>query len=194
MDNEESALRTIGVSISVPEPWSSLLHGFRVRIGDPAAESVRPHVTLLGPTEVPAADDERIERHLARVAARTAPFDLLLRGTDSFRPVTAVVYVAVVAGKAECERLAARIRTGPLRAEQRFPYHPHVTLAQEVPPEALDAARNEMSRFSARFRVDKFASHVREPHGEWRMRREFELTGSPAPTPRGHRSALRART
>lgn len=193
MDHEEHALRVIGVSISVPEPWSGLLHDLRIRVGDTAAESVRPHLTLLGPTEVPVGD-ERIGRHLAAVAAHTAPFTLWLRGTGTFRPVTPVVYVAVAGGGAQCERLAARIRSGPLRCEQRFPYHPHVTVAQEVSPEALDLAYTEMSRFSARFRVEKFASHVREPDGRWHIEREFPLTGSPAPAPRGHRSTLRART
>ena len=74
-----------------------------------------------------------VEEHLAAVAAAHLPFTLHLRGTGTFRPVTQVVFVAVAAGISECELLAAAIRAAPeLHREARFPYHPHVTVAQDV--------------------------------------------------------------
>ena len=41
-----------------------------------------------------------------------------------------------------------------LHRELRFPYHPHVTVAQDVAPEALDKAYEDLADFSALFEVD----------------------------------------
>ena len=50
-----------------------------------------------------------------------------------------------------------RDRRGPeLHREARFPYHPHVTVAQDVAPEALDKAYEDLADFSAMFEVDAF--------------------------------------
>ena len=43
-------------------------------------------------------------------------------------------------GASDCTDLAEEIRSGPLDHETRFPYHPHVTLAQDVDDIALDLA------------------------------------------------------
>ena len=130
----------LGVVVSIPEPWAQLLVEWRGKCGDPQASLVPPHVTLLPPTEVPIGDRAAISAHLARVAAAHAPFDLLLAGTDTFRPVSEVVFVAVARGVAECERIAADVRTGPLARPLTFPYHPHVTVAHDVPTDMLDMA------------------------------------------------------
>ena len=45
-------MRTVGVSIAVPEPYFSQLREMRRAAGDPQADAVPPHVTLIPPTEV----------------------------------------------------------------------------------------------------------------------------------------------
>ncbi|MGE5829811.1 MAG: 2'-5' RNA ligase family protein, partial [Micromonosporaceae bacterium] len=134
-------VRTIGVAVGIPEPWGSQLDGHRAAAGDPMAPFIPAHLTLLGPTVVAGSSVQtsRIEGHLSEVAAVHRPFHVRLRGTGTFRPVTQVVYVAVAAGVGECERLAGAIRAGPLARELRYPYHPHVTVAHDVPDAALDA-------------------------------------------------------
>src|SRR6185503_3031459 len=102
--------------------------------------------TLLGPTDVPTEALPRLEKHLAAVAAAQEPFAVHLRGTGTFRPVTQVVFVAVAAGISECELLAEAISAAPeLHRETRFPYHPHVTVAQDVAPEALDRVYEDLA-------------------------------------------------
>ncbi|MFI6264566.1 2'-5' RNA ligase family protein [Micromonospora sp. NPDC051006] len=165
----------IGIAVDIPEPWGSVLTQRRVEAGDPLA--VPAHVTLLGPTEIPATALPAVERHLATVAAAHLPFTLHLRGTGTFRPVTQVVFVAVAAGISECELLAAAINAAPeLRREARFPYHPHVTVAQDVAPEALDKAYEDLADFSAVFEVAGFTLFS---HGQtrWQPRRDFRLGG-----------------
>lgn len=168
----------IGVAIDIPEPWGSALTRRRVAAGDLRALHIPAHLTLLGPTEVDPLHVPDIERHLDRVAAEHPPFPLHLRGTGTFRPVTEVVFVAVAAGISECERLAAEIQAAPvLWREQRFPYHPHVTVAQDVPTEALDAVYEDLAGFEARFTVDVFTLFEHDADGRWRARRAFALGG-----------------
>jgi 2'-5' RNA ligase len=165
--------RTIGVAISIPEPWTSRLTTARHDAGDPLAASVPPHITLLPPTELSDDEWKPIEAHLEEAASRHRPFELHLRGTGTFRPVTDVVFVAVATGISECELLEADIRQGPLGRELRFPYHPHVTVAHDVGSAALDRAYEGLSDFDARFTVPGFTLFEHGCDGRWRPEREF---------------------
>ncbi|MFG2053697.1 2'-5' RNA ligase family protein [Micromonospora sp. NPDC048930] len=166
----------IGIAVDIPEPWGGMLTRRRIEAGDPQA--VPAHVTLLGPTEIPVTALPAVEAHLARVAATHLPFTLHLRGTGTFRPVTQVVFVAVAAGISECELLAAAINSAPeLHREARFPYHPHVTVAQDVPPEVLDKAYEDLADFSALFEVEGFTLFSHSGATRWQPRRDFRLGG-----------------
>ena len=169
----------LGVVVSIPEPWAQLLVEWRGKCGDPQASLVPPHVTLLPPTEVPIGERAAISAHLARVAAAHAPFDLHLAGTDTFRPVSEVVFVAVARGVAECARIATDVRTGPLARPLTFPYHPHVTVAHDVPTDMLDMASSGLAELQAEFRVTSFTEFEQLPGGAWAVAREYPLTGAP---------------
>jgi 2'-5' RNA ligase len=185
----------IGVAVEVPEPYGPMLQQARAVVGDPLAASIPPHITMLGPATLEPEELEEVEEHLRRVAAAQRPFMIRLRGTGTFRPVSDVVFVQVAEGIAECEALEARVRTGPLSRDRRFLYHPHVTVAHDVPAPALDEAFEKLAGFEAVFRVA--ALHMYE-HGVdevWRLIRTFEF-GVPAPvgadvadTPSGNDSA-----
>lgn len=167
----------LGVAISIPAPWAGRLSAWRKRVGDPQAGRVPPHVTLLPPTLVPAARKAEIEDHLAGTAASCGRFEMHLAGTGTFRPVSDVVFVVVAAGIAQCEQLERRIRSGPLERETRFPYHPHVTVAHDLPAAALDEAYAGLAGFDARFPVSGFTVYEQGEGGVWVPRREFALRG-----------------
>ena len=168
----------IGVAITVPEPWGSILTAARARFGDPAAEQIPPHVTLLMPTAVAVRDVDRVDLHLAALGNRHTPFILQLRGSATFRPVSPVGFVEVVRGIAGCEQLEREVRSGPLAQDLRFPYHPHVTVAHELSDEALDAAFDALAGFGATFFVDRFHRYLRGDDDVWRPAREYLLTGA----------------
>jgi 2'-5' RNA ligase len=172
-------VRTIGVAVGIPEPWGSQLDERRRASGDPMAALIPAHLTLLGPTEVDgsAHASAKIEEHLSGVAAGHRPFQLHLRGTGTFRPITQVVFVAVAAGIGECELLAGDIRSGLLVRELRFPYHPHVTVAHDVSNEALDVVYDELAGFEARFPIDAFTLYQHGDDGQWHPQRRFGLGG-----------------
>jgi 2'-5' RNA ligase len=171
---EERRLR-VGVAIGIPEPWGSQLDQSRAATGDPLAPFVPAHVTLLGPTDVAEGTLPAIEEHLADVACGHRPYVVRLRGTGTFRPVTEVVFVAVASGISQCEQLASAVRAGPLDRELHFPYHPHVTVAHDIPTQAMDAVFEELAGFTARFRVDHFTLYVHGADGRWRPVRDFPL-------------------
>lgn len=184
----------IGVAITVPEPWSTELREARGRYGDPLADFIPPHVTLLGPTVVEPEQMDEVEEHLTKAAARHAPFVVRLRGTATFRPVSPVVFVPLVDGSDGCAALEQSVRTGVLDQELRFEYHPHVTVAHEVPDDRLDAAAAGLAGFEATFVVTEFHSYLHGDDGVWRPVRDFSLdpaAGPPLPprTSDGHADA-----
>ncbi|GAA2130616.1 2'-5' RNA ligase family protein [Kitasatospora kazusensis] len=159
---------TIGVSISVPEPYGTAIQDARAGHGDPLARSIPTHVTLLPPTEVPAALLPTIETHLTAVAARHRAFRMLLQGSGTFRPVSPVVFVRVEEGAQECRALEAAVRSGPLARELAFPYHPHVTVAHGLPEAVLDQAHESARAFHATFTVPGFSLSRFGPDQVWR--------------------------
>ncbi|MFT4288838.1 2'-5' RNA ligase family protein [Nocardioides sp.] len=166
---------TIGVAVAIPEPWARQLQDYRASIGDDTAAMIPTHITLVPPTLVADEVLPDIERHLAAVADGIAPFGVHLRGTGTFRPVSPVVFVAVVEGIVECELLAEAVRRGPLDVDLAFPYHPHVTVAHDLPEAALDQAFGELADFEAIFEVDDFHLYLHDAVEGWRPSRDFTL-------------------
>lgn len=168
---------TIGVAVQVPEPWAGHLQQSRADFGDPLAWAIPVHVTLLPPTVIARADLEEISVHLARVAMDLSGFPLRLEGTDTFRPVSPVVFVQVSEGFEGCDRLQRKIRTGPLQRQLSFPYHPHVTVAHHLDDAAMDHALAALKDFSATFTVGGFGLFEHGSDGVWRQRRRFPFGG-----------------
>jgi len=169
----------LGVVVAIPEPWAQLLTDWRAKCGDPQATVVPPHVTLLPPTEVPVAERPAVTEHLGEVARQHPPFDMHLSGTGTFSPVSEVVFVAVARGIGSCELLADAVRGGPLHRPLNYPYHPHVTVAHDVPADMLDLAYSALTDLSAEFRVEYFTEFEQAPSGAWVVAREYPLCGPP---------------
>ncbi|MBE1877095.1 2'-5' RNA ligase family protein [Myceligenerans pegani] len=165
----------IGIAVAVPEPYAGRLAAARSAAGDPLADLIPPHITLLGPTVIDQSDLDKVRDHLDHVAASVRPFEVHLRGTATFRPVSPVVFVALAQGIAECETIESRVRTGMLAQDLRFNYHPHVTIAHEVPDDRLDKAYEALRDFEARFEVTSFWQYEHGDDGVWRPQCEFGL-------------------
>lgn len=161
-------MKTIGVSIPIPGPFAQRLHEVRQAVGDPLADAVPPHVTLMPPTDVERVDLAALRTHLRTVAASSRPFRMILGGTGTFRPVSPVVFVQVSRGIVECEQLETAVREGPVERDLEFPYHPHVTVAHHLDDVALDEAFDELSDFRASFEVDGFDLYEHGDDEVWR--------------------------
>lgn len=137
-----------------------------------------PHVTLLPPTRVPAQHFVEVVVHLEAVARQSPPFQVQLAGAATFRPVTPTVFAPLVDGAAACEQLADAIRRGPLQRDLPLPYHPHVTVAYELPDAVLDAAMAELAGFHASFDVASFSLYEADDVGVWQLVSQFALSGA----------------
>lgn len=170
-----TARTTIGVSIPIPTPHGEFLQERRDAFGDPAAWSIPAHITLLPPTEVDPGLYDAFREHCREVAAGHGEFEVVLRGTGTFRPVSDVVFIQVAQGVSACEALEISLRSGPVQRQLDFYYHPHVTVAHNVPGANLDRAFAELADYSVSFRVDGF--HLYELGGDevWRPVHHFAL-------------------
>jgi 2'-5' RNA ligase len=168
---------TIGVAVAVPEPYATELQTHRALFGDPQAQAIPSHITLVPPTEVDA-DLAPILDYLTVVAEKHQAFQLRLRGTATFRPVSPVVFVNVTEGISACELLAQDARGGPLGQELAFPYHPHVTVAHHHDESALDEAYEALADYDCSFAVESFSRYVHGDDGVWRPEAAFALVGA----------------
>ena len=173
-------MRTIGVAVAIPEPWASELQNYRTSIGDTMAATIPTHITLLPPTEVSEDDLEKIEVHLEEAAVDVPAFEVHLRGTGTFRPISPVVFVTLVEGISQCEQLAHAVRRGPLSVDLAYPYHPHVTVAHDLADDQLDQAFDELAGFDCDFAVDAFHLYVHDTELGWQASRDFTLGGGPS--------------
>lgn len=166
---------TIGVAIAIPEPWASELQDYRTSVGDTTAAQIPTHITLIPPAELEESALGAVEEHLSSVAASVVPFDIHLRGTGTFRPVSPVVFVTVAKGISACEQLAGAVRRGPLEVDLHYPYHPHVTIAHHLDDVALDRAFAELAGFECRFTAEAFSLYVHDDSAGWQPTRQFRL-------------------
>lgn len=166
---------TIGVSIALPEPWGRQLQHYRLSLGDDSARQIPSHITLVPPTSIPDDSYADIADHLRAVAADHAPFEVHLRGTGTFRPVSPVVFIALARGISECELLAADLRAGPLSQETEFPYHPHVTIAHHVDETTMERAFIDMAGFDCTFEVPSLWLYTFDASLGWVKSAEFRL-------------------
>ena len=147
---------TIGVSIPIPDPYGEFLQTRRAEFGDPSAWDIPAHITLLPPTAIDEQTYAAFLRHCRTVASQHAAFDVVLRGTGTFRPLSDVVFIQVAQGVSVCEALEMELRDGPVRRDLEFYYHPHVTVAHNVGDVALDRAFAELADYSVTFRASDF--------------------------------------
>jgi 2'-5' RNA ligase len=166
---------TIGVAVAIPEPWASELQNYRTSIGDAMAATIPTHITLLPPTEVAQDELEKIEAHLEDAAVDVPAFEVHLRGTGTFRPISPVVFVTLAEGISQCEQLAHAVRRGPLCVDLAYPYHPHVTIAHDLAEAQLDRAFDELADFECEFDVDDFHLYVHDDERGWTPTRYFAL-------------------
>lgn len=167
--------RRIGISIEIPQPMAAELQGARRSFGDPLADAIPPHITVIGPTVIEQESFDQICDHIAHASSQVEPFNVHLRGSATFRPISPVVFIQVVDGIAQCEKLEQIMRNGPLEQETRFNYHPHVTIAHEVSDEALDQAFQKMAFYEASFKVNSIHLYEHGDDNVWRPILEFPL-------------------
>ena len=158
---------TIGITLDVPEPYGTQLREARRGFGDPRAEVVPAHITIIPPMDIPADAWPRVAHHIHEVACASSPFVIRLRGTGTFQPVSPVVFISLARGISDCEQLSGALRTGALKQPLTFAYHPHVAIAQELDEDTLEHAFTSMEDFDVTFMAHGFGVYVHQGDDEW---------------------------
>lgn len=109
----------------------------------------RAHVTILPPRPLSGPAHSAI-RELNAEISDLAVFDIEARSVEIFRD-TSVIYIGLGAGRNQFRRLHERLNKGPLEFEEPFPYHPHITLAQDLLPGQLPELFERAKRRWAEF-------------------------------------------
>jgi 2'-5' RNA ligase/GNAT superfamily N-acetyltransferase len=151
------ARRRLGVALLLDPPASLEVEGLRRALGDSSLGAVAPHLTLVPPVNVRAADLGRALR-VARDAAagQDGPLQVDLGPVATFVPASPVVYLAV--GGPGLDRLAAlrsAVLSGPLLRPGRWPWVPHVTLADEASPGQAGMASGALGHYALSTSFDR---------------------------------------
>ena len=151
----------------VPDPLASFLDNLRIEL-TPLAKP-RAHVTILPPRPHEHDLVETIGR--LRLDSRPFPSFAVEIGEIEIFEASHVVYLGFAQGAEELSSLYRALNRGSLEYTENFPYHPHVTVAQNIDPQdapALAAIAEERWRSyqgPRGFTVDRlsFVQHV-APH------------------------------
>ena len=88
---------------------------------------------------------EVVWEHLRSTLREFEPFEIQLNEVDIF-PTSTVVHLALSKGFVQMQRLHGALNTGPAHFQEPFPFHPHITLAQQIAEEQLPAVF-ELARY-----------------------------------------------
>src|SRR5947209_15990651 len=126
----EQRLNVFALVIYIPDPLGRFLDDLRKELVPGC--NPHAHVSVLPPR--PIAVDWQVAAEQVRLCAAERPqFEIALGSVRMF-PVTNVIYIELARGEAEMHEMHAAMNSGALAFAEPFVYHPHITLAQEIPP------------------------------------------------------------
>ncbi|HUA85125.1 MAG TPA: 2'-5' RNA ligase family protein [Bryobacteraceae bacterium] len=134
-NGEGSPINSFALVSYLPQPLAGFLD--RLRIELVAHCAAKAHVTILPPRPLLISPDEAW-RELVDGVHDFPPIRVELGRVEVF-PVTQVLYLSITAGHAELRQLHQALNRGRLRFAEPFPYHPHLTLAQDLEPHQVAA-------------------------------------------------------
>lgn len=126
----------ISVLAEVPEALAQTILDWRQAQGaEPTPANLSCHITVLI-----APDTDSPLPVLSDALAGTAPIAVELGAPASFAPLTPVTYLPLVSGAQEFDALHSLSVQALGGSASPFPYAPHLTLANQLPAEALEAS------------------------------------------------------
>jgi 2'-5' RNA ligase len=153
---DRTAINSFSLVAYLPEPLGEFIGQLRRELVSECR--ARAHVTLLPPRALACPAGLAVSEIRSRLQ-NFAPFRVEF-GEVRFFPQTNVVYLSVNSGLRDLEHLHDILNCGEAGSAENFPYHPHLTLAQQLDPGAMAAAGELVSRrwqafpFSRGFQLD----------------------------------------
>ena len=138
----EERLNVFALVIYIPDPLGSFLDHLRRELVP--HYNPHAHVSVLPPRPL-AVSWQTASAEAAALTAGWEPFEVELTEVAVF-PLTGVIYLEVGRGAQELCRMHAAMNTTSLSFREPFAYHPHITLAQELPLDQVPAVRDLAAR------------------------------------------------
>jgi 2'-5' RNA ligase len=118
----------------IPEPLAGFLDKLRQELVPNCF--LRAHVTILPPRPICSSPEAAWET-VRTLTPLFQPFEVEMTQVEMF-PVTDVIYVAIGHGTEELSNMHFGFNAEGLFCHENFPYHPHITLAQELKADEVD--------------------------------------------------------
>lgn len=166
----------------IPGPLGEFLNNLRADLVPHCR--LLSHLTLL-PPRVLSAPRSALESALATRLPEVRPFEVRLGEIQTFEE-TKVVFVELESGQDTARGIHSRLAQDVLAYEERFDYHPHVTLAQEFPADQFESllaeARSRWNRWTGprSFQVEELVFVQNRDVNTWDALAAFRLS------PNGH--------
>lgn len=140
---------------------------------------LRSHVTILPPRPVDLNIDESIRQ--IKVEGEDSPPFMVELGEVAIFAKSNVVYLTLRRGEHELHALHENLNSGQLEYDGPFPYHPHITLAQDLTPQQAEAlakiARGRWQSYSGprEFSVERLSFVRSRKPGIWQDLADVDL-------------------
>ncbi len=171
----------------VPQPSATEIDGVRRALGDGALGRVAPHITLVPPVNVAERDLTAALQVVRTAAAGAQPLRIELGPVTTFLPVNPVAYLQV--GDDDAVRALSSLRAaclaGPLERTTQHDFVPHVTVADDLAPDRLEAAVASLADFRTVVDIDRVHVLAEGPGRRWRSVADAPLGDAPAIVGRG---------
>jgi 2'-5' RNA ligase len=134
--SREHTLGHFALVAYIPDPLAGFLDDLRLEL-TPGCNP-HAHVTILPPRPLRESDSlaDTVQR-LTDDTRGVAPFRVESGEIEIFE-ASSVIYLGLSGGAREMRQLYNSLNCGCLKYNEQFPYHPHITIAQNIRPE--DAA------------------------------------------------------
>jgi 2'-5' RNA ligase len=132
----------------IEEPLGSFLDRLRLRL----APGCRPHahVTILPPRPL-RAPEEQAEAVIRDISSQFHAFAVQLGAVKLFE-ASEVIYIEVDCGSRELRQMHQKLNAGPAQYDEPFEFHPHITLAQNLPHEHVAETLRQARQFWSEWR------------------------------------------
>ncbi len=157
----------VGVVLLIPTPVDREIDGLRRAVGDGTYGRVPAHLTLVPPVNVRADRFDDALALLREAAGATKPFRVGLGAPTTFLPDNPVLYLPVTSGTEAVLAARDRVFKDPLARPLTWPFVPHVTVADEVSPERIEAARQALSGYHVDIDFDRLHLLEEGPGRVW---------------------------
>ena len=195
----EQTLGQFALVSYIPDPLARFLDDLRMEL-TPGCNP-RAHVTILPPRPLDNDVDVKDTVQLLVEECRNLPPFRVEPGDIRVFEESNVVYLDIARGIDELTEFYRVLNRGPLEYKESFPYHPHITIAQNIAPDQAPrlaaARRNGRNGISRPARLCGFFAIVCAACGALDLDRRCNRPGGRrssgwlAPLPRGRGSANR---